>query len=690
MTQENKIKSEKKTQIPIENCKQYQKIFQKNLEDILYQVKHYYPQFSKIQEKRIEKAFWFGEKSHKGQTRFSGEPYFTHPIAATNILLNIKPDIETICACLLHDVIEDTPVTAEEIEKNFGKKVRFLCEGVEKITKVRLQGKERSFESLRKLFLAMAKDIRVIFIKLADRIHNLSTLDAVPNDKKIRIATESLKIYVPVADRLGIHQFKMMMEDLCFKHMHQNDYETLITQINQSKKDRQESIQNAKKELIKVLTKENVDFEDIQGRDKNLFSVYDKLKRKNYSHVSEIHDLLAIRVILKNSADCYRVLGILHSYWKPIPGRFKDYIAVPKPNGYKSLHTTILGIAKSKFPTEIQIRTLSMHMDAELGPAAHWAYKSNKAIHLDDDYLEQTNWCPLGLSELSKIQSPEKFFESITENLSSGRINILTPQGEVRNLPDKATPIDFAYAIHSDIGNTCIGAKVNGTIKPLDYELKAGDMVEIMTRSDRKPNSAWLNFVKSSAARHKINSFINQEKKELEERFPEPKREEEIKKIIPQKKKIPNSAKEKGVLYELIIGGQAGISFRFAQCCKPSELDEIIAYNTRGRHVGIHKASCKTLKKLDPNRYLEAEFVLQKKIIIFAENNKGLIPSFYDTFTPRDVFVARSKFKKQKPNILLSIFTLNVPSLEVFQEVLCDLRKIENVSHIQMVPINRK
>jgi len=682
------------TQKNIKKNMGYTNIFKRELEDILYRVNYYYPDLTETDKEKISKAFWFAEAAHKDQVRFSGEPYFTHPIAATKILLKINPDIETICACLLHDVIEDTPITAEEISKEFNKNIAFLCEGVEKISKVRLKGKERSFESLRKLFLAMAEDIRVIFIKLSDRIHNLQTLNHVLPEKRIRIAQESLKIYVPVADRLGIHEFKVLLEDLCFKHIYQEEYITLVKQIEQSKEERKKTIEDAKKELIKVLTKEGIEFEKIMGRDKNLFSVYDKLKRKNYSHVSEIHDLLAIRIILKNNTDCYRVLGLIHSYWKPIQGRFKDYIAIPKPNGYQSLHTTILGIAKNKIPTEVQIRTKQMHLEAELGPAAHWAYKSCEKNHLDSFYnTKQKEWYSSDFTELSQAESAEKFFESITQNLSKGHINILTPAGEIRNLPTNATPVDFAYAIHSDVGNTCVGAKVNGTIKPLDCELKGGDMVEIMTKSGRTPNPAWLSFVKSTSAKHKIQSFINQQKRLLEEELLDPKNiSEEAKTIIQPKRKISRrKSLNKNEKYELIIGGQANISFRFAKCCKPTETDDITGYNTRGRHVVIHKSNCKILKNSNSDRYLDAEFILQKKIIIFAQNKKkGLIGRYYDIFTPQDVFVAKSKFKKQKPDILVSIFTLNLPSSKAFEEILEALNALPCVSHINIVPINRK
>ena len=660
----------------------YQAEFEKDLIEILYQIEHYYPNLDEAKREKITRAFWFSEKAHQNQTRFSGEPYFIHLVAATKILLQIQPDLETICACLLHDVIEDTPITPDEIERRFGKRIRFLCEGVEKITKVRLQGKDRELESLRKLFVAMAKDVRVIFIKLSDRIHNLSTLDHVPAEKRTRIARESLQIYVPVADRLGIHEFKTQMEDLCFKNLNPEEYELLKTQIKQSKNEREKFINAAEKEIRKLLTKAEVKFMTVGGRDKNLYSVSEKLKKKNCNHVSDIHDLLGIRVIVEEHADCYRVLGLIHSHWKPMPGRFKDYIAVPKANGYQSLHTTVLGMAQSKVPTEIQIRTRAMHLDAEYGPAAHWAYKQTSQNRFDEDYQQKTNWIPEDLGEITQIKSSEHFFRSISESLSEGRIHVLTPKGDVKNLPAHSTPIDFAYAIHTDIGNRCFGAKVNGVIKPLNHELSAGDVVDIMTKPGRSPNPEWLKFVKSASARQKIQHTINSNVKE------EVPATEAPPKTRPQSRTTPLGAAPQKTGFTsdhtIIIGNESDLGYHFPQCCVPQPYDEITAYNTRGRDFVIHKKDCKILAKLEDERKLEAQTVMQKKFTITAKDRVGLMRDYSAILGEHDIFIWDVKFKKPKQELLMGSFTVHTPDNKIFREAVQALQAVDNVQEVNV------
>lgn len=664
---------------------EYKAQFEQDLNDILYQVEHYYPNLDENKKDKIKRAFWFAEKAHQNQYRFSNEPYFIHLVAATKILLQIQPDLETICACLLHDVIEDTPVTSDEIERRFGGRIQFLCEGVEKITKVRLQGKDRELESLRKLFVAMAKDVRVIFIKLADRIHNLSTLEYVPEAKRTRIARESLQIYVPVADRLGIHEFKTQMEDLCFKNLNPEEYELLNKQIKQSKKVRKKFINAAEKEIRKILTKAEVPFITVGGRDKNLYSVSEKLKKKNYNHVSEIYDLLGLRVIVEESADCYRVLGLIHSHWKPMPGRFKDYIAVPKANGYQSLHTTVLGLAHSKVPTEIQIRTKAMHLDAEYGPAAHWAYKQTSNARFDQDYLEKTSWIPEDLAEITQIKSSEHFFRSISESLSEKRIHVLTPKGDVKNLPAHSTPIDFAYAIHTDIGNQCFGAKVNGIIKPLNHELSAGDVVDIMTKAGRMPNPEWLKFIKSASARQKIQHAINTNGKEEDKP-----NLNDAPRVRPQIRTTPLGTapvREMGFNqdYSIIIGNETDLAHHFPKCCKPLPQDEIIAYNTRGRDFVIHQKNCKILAKLEDERKIEAQVVMQKKFTITAKDRLGLMRDYSEILSQNNIFIWDVKFKKPKHKILIGTFTVHIPDNKTFREAVQILQAVENVIEVQVL-----
>lgn len=662
----------------------YLKQFEQDLEDILYELKNYYPNFKKSQEEFIRRVFWFACEAHKTEKRFSGEPYFTHPIAATKILLSIKPDIETVSACLLHDVIEDTPILGDEIEKEFGKNIRFLCEGVEKITKIRLKGKEREFESLKKLFVAMAKDIRVIFIKLADRIHNLQTLQFVRKEKQIRISKESSKIYAPVASKLGLFEFKIQIEDLCFSYLHPEIYQDLSNQIKQTQNERKIFVEKAKKEIKKYLAKEKIHFLEIQGRPKNIYSVYEKIKRKNFTSVNEIYDLMAIRIVVDELSDCYRTLGVIHSIWKPIPRRFKDYIAVPKPNGYQSLHTTILGLAKSKLPTEIQIRTEKMHLDAEFGPAAHWAYKQKKSSNFDANYVKTMDWIPQNIIfRQSQEESAEEFFEEISKSFSRDRIHIFTPKGEIKSLPAKSTPVDFAFAIHSEIGQTCVGAKVNGTIKSLNYELKTGDVVEILTKKGKQINPLWLDFVKSSHAKNQIKNYLNkvrQEDKTLEDNIILKKKEDKLpktkKKLVIQKVKKKNSKK-------IIIGGESNIPYKMGNCCKNIKGEEIIAYKSRGLEFTIHKINCKILKNLDSARFVDAHFQWLYNFNIIANDRVGLLRDYANIIGDCGINIISFKFSFDKEkNISTWNFTIEANSNQEIIELMIELKKIPNVIEI--------
>ncbi len=671
------------TKKDIKPYEEYRKNFRKDLKEILSVVKDYYPDFGIVQKNKITKAFWYAEKAHKAQIRFSGEPYFTHPIAATKILLSIKPDAETICACLLHDVIEDTPITAEEIEKKFGKKIRFLCEGVEKVSKVRIKGKEREFESFKKLFIAMAQDIRVIFIKLSDRIHNLSTLEFVREEKRVRIATESLKIYAPVAEKLGLFEFKTKLEDLCFKNMYPERFQDVAKQIWKTGEERKKFTDQAQEEIKELLKKEKIEIIKVTGRPKNIYSVYQKMKRKNFSRVDEIYDLFAIRIIVPERTDCYKVLGLIHSAWKPIPSRFKDYIAVPKANGYRSLHTTILGLGENKLPTEIQIRTERMHLDAEFGPAAHWMYKKVRHSNFDENYIKKTDWFPRNVDMVKNVPTSKEFFMDLSESLSFDRIHVFTPKGDVKDLPINSTPVDFAYAIHSEVGDICIGAKVNGTIKPLNYELKTGDVVDIIKKEGRKPNPLWLNFVKSSHAISRIRNYINKTKKEDDvlERF-------EIKKARVLKKKTVSKIKKitKGKLPEVIIGGTSGISYRLSNCCKPLPGEDIVAYNSRGLEFVIHKENCKALNALDSGRFLEAHFSVEHTFVIKANDRVGLLRDYTNIIAEHGINIIGSSFDFNKnKQISTWSFTVEGSSDRELIEMEEEIKKVSNVIEFKRI-----
>ncbi len=663
---------------------------QYQLNKILTEVGGYYPNFGVKEEELIKKAFEYAKTAHKNQLRASGAPYFTHPLKATEILLSIKPDIDTIIACLLHDVIEDTEVTGEEVAKNFGPIIRFLCEGVEKVSRVRIKKTDKShlFESLQKLFVAVAQDIRVIFIKLADRIHNLETLEFLPPEKRERIAKESLEIYAPVADSLGLFDFRVKIEDLALKHLEPEVYKQIKREIKTYKKEKSKFVEKAKKEIEELFGKENFSILQLAGREKNFMSIYKKLKRKNLTSALELYDIFGFRVIVKNKEDCYKALGILHSQWRPMPGRFKDYIAVPKTNGYQSLHTTLLGIASSHTPIEIQIRTAMMHIDAQFGPAAHWAYKKTGHSHFDQAYLQKTQWFPQSIPT-EREKSPQQFFKEISENILTDRMFVFTRTGDIKILPRGSTPVDFAYSVHTEIGNTCVGARVNGIIKPLDYQLRQGDVIEILTRTGRHPNPAWLDFVKSSQAKSHIRHYLNKHQDPIDSLatgFIERKQSPTSPKKK-QKKEYTSTLIEQKPLkdFSVIIGGEDNLPYRFAKCCNPKPGQDIIAYNSRGLEFIVYEANAKEVQELDPERLYEAHFVLRKKFRITARDRYGLMRDYTSIIFDRGIFIWDARVSRKTPKIAVNTFTVNVTSTKEFHELLERIKKIPNVISVEEV-----
>lgn len=467
---------------------------------------HKYCRNSDVEMVRL--AYDFAANAHQGQLRINGEPYINHPLSTAYILALLRIDTNIIIAALLHDVPEDTNISIEEIEKNFGSDVANMVKGITKLGRLKYRGVTRYIENLKKTFISMAEDIRVMIIKFADRIHNLLTLDVMPPNKQERIAMESLEIFAPIANRLGMGEFKGLLEDLSFKYIYPQDYER-VKQISENKISADQSyLDNIIKMIKKELKNSHIEISDIHGRTKKLYSLYLKLKQKNWD-VNQIHDIVAIRIIVNNISDCYATLGIIHKLWRPLKGRIKDYISQPKPNGYKSLHTTVF--CEDGNIVEFQIRSLNMHEEAEFGVASHWHYDEKKS-----GYRPQTrdiSWA----KELAKIQKEVLTNLSDLENLKidffQNRIFVFTPKGDVIDLPENATPVDFAYNIHSDVGNHCNGAIVNDQIVTLDSSLKSGDVVEIITDKNRKgPGRDWLNFVKTNAARQKIKQHLKTEK----------------------------------------------------------------------------------------------------------------------------------------------------------------------------------
>ncbi|HZX21119.1 MAG TPA: bifunctional (p)ppGpp synthetase/guanosine-3',5'-bis(diphosphate) 3'-pyrophosphohydrolase, partial [Clostridia bacterium] len=595
----------------------------------------------------VVKAYNFAENAHQNQYRKSGEKYFIHPVEVAKILIELKMDSSAIAAGLLHDVIEDTNYGYDKIKSEFGEEVADLVEGVTKITRLNFSSKEeRQAENLRKMILAMAKDIRIILIKLADRLHNMRTLKYHNGEKQREKAMETLEIYVPIADRLGISRIKWELEDLCLRYIDPEGYYDLVDKVAKKRHDREEFINNVIDNLKDKLREFNIENE-ITGRPKHFYSIYKKMKDQNKTF-EEIFDFMAVRVLVKGVKDCYGALGVVHTIWKPIPGRFKDYVAMPKPNMYQSLHTTVIGPEGDLF--EIQIRTWEMHKIAEYGIAAHWKYKEGKTGNVDQQTDKKLAWLRQMIEWEKEVKDPREFMESLKIDLFTNEVFVFTPKGEVINLPAGSTPIDFAYKIHSGVGNTCIGAKVNGRIVPLDYKLKNSDIVQILTSSGSTgPSRDWLKIVKSSQAKTKIRQWFKKERREENIDKGQEIIDKEIKRLalgISQsalQKLLNNMAKRHGfsstedlyaavgyggiVLTQIMpkikeiarketvqdssekpkeympreaakkkkagpsqgvrVKGIDNIMIRFAKCCNPVPGDDIMGYITRGRGVSI-------------------------------------------------------------------------------------------------------
>lgn len=612
-----------------------------------------------VDKELVKKAYNLAAEAHSIQKRESGEPYLVHPIEVACILAEMGMDTNTIVAGLLHDVIEDTHYSYDDIEDMFNEEVANLVDGVTKLGKIQYKTKEeQQADNVRKMLLAMTKDIRVILIKLADRLHNLRTLKFMPIEKQKQKAKETFDIYAPLAHRLGMSKIKWELEDLSFRYMNPNEYYDLVKQIAEKRIEREAYTSNIINDLQERLLLSGIET-DIEGRPKHLYSIYRKMTNKNKS-IDQIFDLTAIRILVNNIKDCYAVLGIVHTVYKPIPGRFKDYIAMPKPNMYQSLHTTVIGPQGKTF--EIQIRTFDMHKTAEYGIAAHWKYKEGQSENNGENFENKLSWIRDMLEWQRETSDAEEFMEAFKIDLFSDEVFLFTPKGVVINLPNEATAIDFAYRIHTDIGNRCIGAKVNGKMVPLDYHLKTGEIVEILTSSTPKgPSIDWLNIVKSNQAKSKIRSWFKKQKREenifkgkdilekeskkqgynfgeltktttfqkmikkynfnsiddlyavvgsgtalpaaivskLKEEIESTKSKEEANsqtlKKVEEKLNNNNTNSNKNQNIGVTVKGLTNVMVRFAKCCNPVPGDNIIGYTTKGRGISVHRKDCKNI-----------------------------------------------------------------------------------------------
>lgn len=695
----------------------------------------------------ILKAYDYALKAHEGQYRNSGEPYIVHPVEVAMILADLELDVSTIASGLLHDVIEDTSISYEDIKNEFGQEIADLVDGVTKLGMIEYKSKvEQQAENMRKMLIAMAKDIRVIMIKLADRLHNMRTLKFLSEEKQKEKAQETLEIYAPIAHRLGMSMIKWELEDLALRYLHPDEYYSLVEKVAKKRKEREESIKELIEKLKEKLNEIGIKA-DVDGRPKHFYSIYKKMKQQNKTF-EQIYDLMAVRVIVNTVKDCYGTLGVVHTLWKPMPGRFKDYIAMPKPNMYQSLHTTVIGPKGEPF--EIQIRTWDMHRTAEYGIAAHWKYKEGKSY--EDEFDAKLSWLRQLLEWQRELKDAKEFMETLKIDLFTDEVYVFTPKGDVISLPAGSTPIDFAYSIHTEIGHRLNGAKVNGKIVPIDYELKNGDIVEILTttNADRGPSRDWLQIVKSSQAKNKIRQWFKKEKREENiERGQEifyrelkrqgiqqsqlksdimesvlkklnmhseedlyatigfgglalnqiiPRIKEELKQVESEsKRQIPTvlEAKKKQKIggMGVIVKGEDNVMVRFSKCCSPVPGDEIVGYVTKGRGVSIHRKDCPNIKDYvyDKNRIIEVEWdqgknmAYQTDIQIMAIDRYGLLTDVTSILADIKISVRAVNARTTRDNIAIINLTLEITSKEQLEKIMNKLKALDGVTDVYRI-----
>ncbi len=707
------------------------------MEPILMKIYEFY---SGTDRDMLLHAYDYAKKAHEDQKRASGEPYFIHPCAVAEILLDLGLDAETIAAALLHDVIEDTPATEEDIRREFGDSVLTLVSGVTKLDKIVFKSEEEEeAENFRKIFIAMAKDIRVIIIKLADRLHNMRSLTYLSPERQKKMARETLDIYAPIAGRLGISQVKCELEDLCLKYLDPDAFAFLVANIHQKLEERNRFVNSVVEEIKEILKESNIAGE-VFGRPKHFYSIYKKMKAKDLA-LEQIYDLTAVRVIVSTVDECYEVFGKIHKKWKPVPGRIKDYIATPKPNMYQSLHTTV--VTDFGQPFEIQIRTAEMHRTAEYGIAAHWKYKENRDVATKLD--QRFSWIREMMELQGGFKDSKEFMNTVKEELYSSELLVFTPRGKVISLPEGATPVDFAYAIHSEVGNHCTGAKVNGKIVPLSSTLSLGDVVEIITSPASKgPSRDWLKFIKSSSAKAKIKQFYKKETKEENIKLGRTMLEEAAKKrgytlaelLTPEsfktismrlsfdtqeemfsavgygaisvnqvlfklidyfRKEVPQPVelrpfKEKNVSDTVTVKGLAGLLVSFAGCCSPVPGDEIVGFVTRGRGVVIHRRDCANMRNVDPMRLQPAEWVsragaarFRVTFVVYAEEQGAALAAISQATADMKLSITSINGRYDKSNAAIVEVTVTLmgrQDAEVFMGKLKAQNKIIDVHRL--------
>lgn len=694
-----------------------------------------------IDRDKVERAFNFACDHHGDQKRYSGDEFITHPVGVAQICAGMRLDTDTLCAALLHDTVEDTSATLDEVREEFGEEIAALVDGVTKLTGMNFESRdERQAENYRKMMVAMATDVRVILIKLADRLHNMRTLGALPKQKQTLKSHETLEIYAPLAHRLGIHAIKWELEDLAFATLHPRKYAEIKQLVAQQRDERENYVAEAGEFLAEELEEVGIRAE-ISGRAKHFYSIYTKMAKKG-REFNEIFDLTAMRVIVGSVKDCYGAIGVIHSLWKPLPGRFKDFVAMPKANMYQALHTTVIG-PEGK-PLEIQIRTEEMHKLAEYGIAAHVAYKEGGH---GDPQREKMTWLRQ-LVEAEGEQDPTEFLESLKVDLFEDEVFVFTPKGEVKNLSAGSTPLDFAYAVHTDVGHSCVGAKVNGAIVPLHYQLRSGDIVEVLTaKQKRAPSLDWLKLVRTSRARNKIRAWFKEERREDAERDGREGLEEALKKRGVPMQKVAGSALLADVIremgfrkasefyialgqgkistktvvnkvlqrlkagesveddlrpatehsdrarrtkdasnYGIVVKGVEDVAVRLAKCCRPVPGDEIAGYVSLGRGITIHRTDCKNVKALKraPERFVDVgwegdnEASYRVEIQIDAYDRTRLLEDLSRTFSEGGINIIGASCTTNHP-MVKNKFVIEVGDTEQLKHCITRLRNVESV-----------
>jgi GTP pyrophosphokinase len=688
---------------------------------------------------KIKSAYEFAQSAHAGQKRDSGEDFIQHPLEVAAIVFDLGMDSTSITAAFLHDVVEDTEVDIEQIKKQFGSEVALLVDGVTKLSRLAFQSKqEQQMENLRKMFLAMTQDLRVIIIKLADRLHNMRTLKHLPEEKQKSIAQETLEIYAPLTHRLGMWKVKWELEDLALRYLDPEAYYELVNKVAKKRQEREGIINGVKHTLQRALAEIELKAE-VQGRPKHFFSIYEKMQEQA-KDFSEIYDLMGLRVIVPTVQDCYEVLGIVHTLWKPIPGRFKDYVAMPKSNMYQSLHTTVIG--PNGEPLEIQIRTWEMHRTAEYGIAAHWLYKGNSPD--DKELHDKIAWLRHLIEWQGEMKDSEEFMETLRIGLFMDEVFIFTPKGDVKNLPAGSTPVDFAYSIHSTLGHQCAGAKVNGRLVPLDYQLKNGDIIQIVSNKQSSgPSRDWLQFVKTTKAKNRIRQWLREQHREENIQIGREMIERELRKHgldiqeIMRQESLQEGAKKFGfgtvddllaavgdlkVTANQVIGkmglekepvkslkpeseerkktrrlgqgikvnGVENLLVRFSRCCNPVPGDPIVGYITRGKGVSVHRQDCPNLGSEDKNRIIEVAWdqdiqgTYPVDIEIEGVDRVNFLTDIMNAISEMKLYLSAAKARSKKGLAFINL-TLEITHSDQIQLIFKRVKKVEGIQKIYRV-----